>query len=94
MLFYFEFSCIQILLNIHINELLFCKLISNTIYVCVCVFVLACTCINVISNVIFAPLNSDPDSTSNPNVQLRGWNFILPLMRKKIYRLDFINREQ
>ena len=35
MLFYFEFSCIQTLLNIHINELLFCKLISNTIYVCV-----------------------------------------------------------
>ena len=31
---------------------------------------------------------------SNPNVQLRGRNFILPLMRKKIYRLDFINREQ
>ena len=32
MLFYFEFSCIQILLNLHMNELLFCKLISNTIH--------------------------------------------------------------
>ena len=30
MLFYFEFSCIQILLNLHMNELLFCELISNT----------------------------------------------------------------
>ena len=29
MLFYFEFYCIQILLNLHMNELLFCKLISN-----------------------------------------------------------------
>ena len=57
MLFYFEFSHIQKLLNIHTNELLFCKLISNTIYMCVCVF--ACTCINMMSNVIFAPLNSD-----------------------------------
>ena len=36
MLFYFEFSCIQILLNIHMNELLFCKLISNTISICIC----------------------------------------------------------
>ena len=55
MLFYFEFSCIQTLLNIHMNEFLFCKLISNTIYVCVCVCVFACTCVNVMSNVISPP---------------------------------------
>ena len=36
MLFYFEFSYIQILLSIHTNELLFCKLISNTIPICIC----------------------------------------------------------
>ena len=53
MLFYFEFSYIQILLNIHTNELLLCKLISNTIYIYIYMF--ACTCINVMSNVIFAP---------------------------------------
>ena len=44
MLFYFEFSYIQILLNIHMNELLFCKLISNTIYIYVCMYVCMYVC--------------------------------------------------
>ena len=36
------------------NELLFCKLISIAIYI----YIFACTCINVMSNIIFAPLFS------------------------------------
>ena len=57
MLFYFEFSCIQMLLNIHMNKLLFYKLISNTIYIYIYMF--ACTGVNVISNITFALLKSD-----------------------------------
>ena len=60
MLFYFEFSCIQILLNMHMNELLFCKLISNTIYIYIYIYV----CVCVMSNVIFAPIKSDPGSAT------------------------------
>ena len=60
MLFYFEFSYIQIFLNIYMNELLFCKLISNTIYVYIYIYIymFACTCVNVMSNVIFTPFKS------------------------------------
>ena len=62
MLFYFEFSCIQILLNIHMNKLLFCKLISNTIYIYICMYVCMYVCVT--WNVIFAPLKSDPGSAT------------------------------
>ena len=44
MLFYFEFSCIQMLLNIHMNKLLFYKLISNTIYIYIYVRLHVCKC--------------------------------------------------
>ena len=73
MLFYFEFSYIQILLNIHMNELLFCKLISNTIYICMYVCMYVCMCVRLhihkcdVKYNFYPPLKSNPDSAFGLN---------------------------
>ena len=75
MLFYFEFSCIQILLNIHMNELLFCKLISNTIYIYiymyVCMYVCMCVRLHIhkcdVKYNFYPPLKSNTDSAFGLN---------------------------